>query len=146
MKIRYASWCAMVAGGVLLASAIGCSGSSQATTAPESDKLAVADFEDGGTGSEEVLIQVEADCKVDVEEAHISESKKQEALWQLNGDPGPLVIEFKEQKGRDALEVTSPNATSARGRIKLAKQQGRHPYRIKIGEKECPDPSIIIDG
>ena len=100
----------------------------------------------GLAGGEQVLIQVAADCTVDVEEAHISESKKQEAVWQLNGDPGPLAIEFKEPKGKNALDVTSASATSVVARIKLAKQQGRHPYRIKIGAKECPDPVIIIDG
>lgn len=150
MRVGYAS-CGAIVCGVVSLMAIGCSsqtgGTATAdTTTAAPSTVAAVDFENAAKAGDEVLIQVEADCKVDIEEAHISESKNEEAVWQLNGDPGPLVIQFKEDKGRAALDVSSPSSTMAKARIKLAKQQGRHPYRIKIGEKECPDPVIIIDG
>lgn len=145
MKVGYAS-CAVVVCGVVWMMAVGCASQPTDTRTAEPASLGAVDFEKAEATGDQVLIQVEADCKVDVEEAHISESKNEEAHWQLNGDPGPLAIEFKEQKGRDALDVSSPSATTAKARIKLAKQQGRHPYRIRIGEKQCPDPVIIIDG
>lgn len=155
MRVGYAS-CGAIVCGVALLAAIGCSSQTTDTTAADATTadatatapatLGAVDFEAAAKTGEQVVIQVEADCKVDVEEAHISESKNEEAVWQLNDDPGPLVIQFKEDKGRNALDVRAASATSVAARIKLAKQQGRHPYRIKIGEKECPDPVIIIDG
>src|SRR5688572_3936140 len=99
MRVGYALCRAIVCGVALLA-AIGCSSQTTDTTAADAttaDATAAApatlgaqDFESSAkAGGEQVLIQVAADCTVDVEEAHISESKKQEAAWQLNGDPGP---------------------------------------------------------
>ncbi len=155
MRVGYAS-CGAIVCGVALLAAMGCSSQTTDTTAADATTadatatapatLGAVDFEAAAKTDNEVPIQVDADCKVDIEEAHISESKNEEAVWHLNGDPGPLVIEFKEQRGRDALDVSSPSSTTAKARIKLARQHGRHPYRIKIGEKECPDPVIIIDG
>ena len=144
MKVRYASCCAIV-GGVVWVLAAGCA-SRPAETTPAPENVTRMDFESATAGGPHVPIQVQADCTVDVEEAHISESKKEEAHWQLDGHPGPLVIEFKEEKGKKALDVASMSATSVAARIKLAKQQGRHPYRIQIGDRECADPVIIIDG
>ena len=106
----------------------------------------------GGTGTAptvtaerpEVWIQVNADCTVDKEEAHVSEAKKQEAHWTLSGDPGPLGIEFKLAKGKGAFQVSQVSATEVKATIKQ-KDYGSHPYRIRIGDKECPDPVLIID-
>jgi hypothetical protein len=129
-----------IVGGVTCVLAAGCASTTSQTEKPPAAREAA-----GGAAGGEVVIQVEADCKVDVEEAHISESKNEQAHWRLAGDPGPLVIEFKEEKGRNALHLESPSSTAVKARIKLAKQQGSHPYRIRIGERECPDPLLIID-
>jgi hypothetical protein len=91
-----------------------------------------------------VWIQVNADCTVDKEEAHISESKKEEAHWKLVDDPGPLGIEFKLAKGKAALGVAQVSDTETAATIK-AKEYGPHAYRITIGDMECPDPVLIID-
>lgn len=146
MKIGYASCGASVAIGLLLGFTLACASGTSQTAAPAAEPTALTAEKSQDSGGTQVVIQVDADCKVDKEEATISESKGDEAVWELNGDPGPLAIEFKETKGKNALDVSANSATSVRARIKLAKQQGRHPYRIKIGEKECPDPVLIIDG
>ena len=92
----------------------------------------------------QVWIQVNPDCSVDKDAVHVSEQKKEEAHWTLAGDPGPLVIEFKEEKGKGAFHVSQVSAAESKAVIK-AKTYGSHPYRIRIGDKECPDPVLIID-
>jgi hypothetical protein len=135
----------VIFGGAVGLLAMGCASQARQAPAPSSEPAALMSQGEAAKAAGTVVIQVLADCTVDREEAHISESKKEVALWELQGGGGPLGIEFKEEKGKKALEITSVSATAASARIKLGKQQGRHPYRITIGDKECPDPFIIID-
>ncbi|HXT20729.1 MAG TPA: hypothetical protein VN923_08275 [Thermoanaerobaculia bacterium] len=144
MTVRGVVGCVVMSG--LLGTLAACaSGGSSTAAAPEAEAMSAKAAAASMTPAGQVVIQVSPDCTVDVAAAHISEAKKQEARWELTGNPGPLGIEFKAEKGKNALDVSASSATVVVARIKLAKQQGTHPYRIQIGDNTCPDPVLIID-
>ena len=135
----------VVMGGLAIG-AVGCAsgGSGGGSTAPAPEARSTEGAELDSRERPVVWIQVNADCTVDKEEAHVSESKKEEAHWTLVGDAGPLGIAFKEARGQSALGVSAVSDTETAATI-MTKDYGSHPYRITIGEKECPDPVLIID-
>src|SRR6185503_12793578 len=104
MTVRGVVGCVVMSG--LLGTLAACaSGGSSTAAAPEAEAMSAKAAAASMTPAGQVLIQVSPDCTVDVAAAHISEAKKQEARWELTGNPGPLGIEFKEEKGKNALDV-----------------------------------------
>jgi hypothetical protein len=131
----------VVVTGALALGAVACASSAASEPAPETRTM------EGGEPAPSravVWIQVNADCTVDKDPAHVSESKKEEAHWRLLGTSGPLVIQFKEARGQGAFDVASMSDTESAATVKT-KEYGSHPYRIIIDGKECPDPVLIID-
>jgi hypothetical protein len=133
----------VVVTGAVAIVAVGCA-SGGGTTAPAPETRTMEGAELGSRAQPVVWIQVNADCTVDKEEAHVSESKGEEAHWTLAGNPGPLGIQFKLARGQGAFNVAATSATETAATVK-AKEYGSHPYKITIGDKECPDPVLIID-
>jgi hypothetical protein len=131
----------VVVTGALAMGAVGCASGSSSPPAAETETMG---SELAPPSRAVVWIQVNPDCTVDKDEAHVSESKKEEAHWRLVGNSGPLVIQFKQAKGQGAFDVAAMSDTESAATIK-AKEYGSHPYRIIIDGKECPDPVLIID-
>jgi hypothetical protein len=94
-----------------------------------------------------IQIQVALDGSVDVQEAHLSDGKKQEVHWDLVGGTGgeTMTIVPDEVESKWPLHVQCTTPTHCEGKIKAnPKKHDPHPYHVEVG-RAGTDPVIIID-